>query len=61
MSVGREGGSTDGRIVYVVVYYINDSGQTFVGVSTTENLNKLVLFLELLIYVINEGLKEKEL
>ena len=29
MSVGREGGKADGRIVYVVVYYINDSGQTF--------------------------------
>ena len=25
MSVGREGGSPDGKIVYVVVYYINDS------------------------------------
>ena len=50
MSVGREGGKTDGKIVYVVVYYINDSGQTFAGISTPENLIKLVSFLELLIY-----------
>ena len=37
MSVGREGGTPTGRIVYVVVYYINDRGETFAGVSTPEN------------------------
>ena len=29
MSVGRENGSPNGQIVYIVVYYLNDSGQTF--------------------------------
>ena len=42
MSVGREGGSPDGRIVYVVVYYINDSGQTFVVFQPLKIQNKLV-------------------
>ena len=40
MSVGRENGSPDGQIVYIVVYYINDSGQTFAGVSTPEQPNQ---------------------
>jgi len=61
MSVGREGGSPDGRIVYVVVYYINDSGQTFAGVSTPENPEQTCIVFRTFDLVINEGLKEKEL
>ena len=61
MSVGREGGSPDGRIVYVVVYYINDSGQTFAGISTPENPNQTCVVFRTFDLRINEGLKEKNL
>ena len=29
MSVGRENGVPEGKIVYVIIYYINDTGQSF--------------------------------
>jgi len=61
MSVGREGGSPDGRIVYVVVYYINDSGQSFAGVSTPEQPNQTCIVFRTFDLRINEGLKEKNL
>ena len=61
MSLGREGGTADGRIVYIVVYYINDSGQTFAGVSTPENPEQTCIVFRTFDLVINEGLKEKEL
>ena len=61
MSVGREGGVPEGRIVYVVVYYINDKGETFAGVSTPENPNQTCIVFRTFDLVINEGLKEKEL
>ena len=61
MSVGREGGKANGRIVYVVVYYINDSGQTFAGISTPENPNQTCVVFRTFDLRINEGLKEKNL
>ena len=51
----------DGRIVYVVVYYINDSGQTFAGISTPENPNQTCVVFRTFDLRINEGLKEKNL
>ena len=36
MSFGREGGTPDGRIVYIVVYWINEAQETFASVSTPE-------------------------
>ena len=61
MSLGREGGTADGRIVYIVVYYINDSGQTFAGVSTPESPNQTCIVFRTFDLRINEGLREKEL
>ena len=61
MSVGREGGVPDGRIVYVVVYYINDKGQTFASVQTPENPNQSCITFRTFDLRINEGLKEKDL
>ena len=34
VSVGKENGQPDGKIVYIVIYWINDSGETFASVST---------------------------
>ena len=36
MSFGREGGVPDGKIVYIVVYWINEEQETFASVSTPE-------------------------
>ena len=36
MSLGRENGSPDGKIVYIVVYWINEKQETFASVSTPE-------------------------
>ena len=36
MSFGRENGSPDGKIVYIVVYWINENQETFASVSTPE-------------------------
>ena len=36
MSFGREGGKPDGKIVYIVVYWINEEQETFASVSTPE-------------------------
>ena len=40
VSVGRENGSQTGRIVYMVVYWINENQQTFASVSTPEQPNE---------------------
>ena len=61
MSVGRENGSPDGQIVYVVVYYINDSGQTFAGVSTPESPDRTCIVFRTFDLRINEGLINKGL
>ena len=37
MSFGREGGSPDGQIVYIVVYWINEEQETFASVSTPQD------------------------
>ena len=36
MSFGREGGAPDGKIVYIVVYWINKNQESFASVSTPE-------------------------
>ena len=36
MRFGREGGVPDGKIVYIVVYWINEEQETFASVSTPE-------------------------
>tara|TARA_R100001015_G_C4583386_1_gene139582 strand:- start:113 stop:493 length:381 start_codon:yes stop_codon:yes gene_type:complete len=36
ISFGREGGSPDGRIVYIVVYWMNEDQESFASVSTPE-------------------------
>ena len=36
ISFGREGGSPDGQIVYIVVYWMNEEQESFASVSTPE-------------------------
>ena len=45
ISYGREGGKPDGKIVYIVVYYLNrDNGETFATVTTPTSPDVCVIF-----------------
>ena len=45
MSYGREGGSPDGQVVYIVVYYLNkDNAETFATVTTPTSPDVCVIF-----------------
>ena len=61
MSVGRENGSPNGQIVYIVVYYLNDSGQTFAAVSTPDSPNQTCIVFRTFDLRINDGLMKKDL
>ena len=37
VSVGRENGSQNGRVMYIVVYWINEQQETFASVTTPED------------------------
>ena len=61
MSVGRENGSPNGQIVYIVVYYLNDIGQTFDCVYTHEQQNQTCIVFRTFDLRINDGLYKKDL
>ena len=45
ISYGREGGKPDGKVVYIVVYYLNrDNGETFATVTTPTSPDVCVIF-----------------
>ena len=45
MSYGKEGGKSDGAVVYIVVYYLNkDNGETFATVTTPTGKDVCVIF-----------------
>ena len=37
VSVGKENGQPDGKIVYIVIYWINDTGEPFASLSTPDD------------------------
>ena len=45
ISYGREGGKPDGKVVYIVVYYLNkNNGETFATVTTPTSPDVCVVF-----------------
>jgi hypothetical protein len=44
MSNGRENGRKDGKIVYVVIYWMNDKGETFASVQIPQSEDVCILF-----------------
>ena len=45
ISYGKEGGKSDGVVVYIVVYYLNqNNGETFATVSTPTGVDVCVIF-----------------
>ena len=61
MSVGRENGVPQGKIVYVVIYYLNDTGQTFASVSTPDSPGQSCVVFRTFDLRINEGLQKPAL
>ena len=43
MSFGREGGTPDGQIVYIVVYWMNENQESFASVSTPERPDQICI------------------
>ena len=44
MSYGRTNGRKDGEILYIVVYWLNDKGETFASVQTPNDNNVCIVF-----------------
>ncbi len=45
VSYGKEGGKSDGAVVYIVVYYLNkENGETFATVTTPTGKDVCVIF-----------------
>ena len=60
MSFGREGGTPDGRIVYIVVYWINEEQETFASVSTPEQPDEACIVFRTFDLKLNTGLMNKK-
>tara|TARA_S200000501_G_scaffold111554_1_gene104940 strand:+ start:316 stop:672 length:357 start_codon:yes stop_codon:yes gene_type:complete len=43
-SNGRENGKKDGKIVYMVIYWMNDKGETFASVQIPQSEDVCILF-----------------
>ena len=60
MSFGREGGKPEGRIVYIVVYWINEAQETFASVSTPEKPDQACIVFRTFDLKLNTGLMNKK-
>ena len=60
MSFGREGGVPEGRIVYIVVYWINEKQETFASVSTPEKPEEACIVFRTFDLKLNTGLMNKK-
>ena len=58
VSVGKENGQPDGKIVYIVIYWINDSGETFASVSTPDDPGNACIVFRTFDLRINSGLQK---
>ena len=60
-SYGRSGGKPDGDIVYMVMYWINDKGETFASVTTPDNPNQVCIVFRTFDLTMNSNLKGSSL
>ena len=60
ISFGREGGSPDGRIVYIVVYWMNEDQESFASVSTPERPDQSCIVFRTFDLKLNVGLLNKK-
>jgi len=60
VSYGRTGGKADGEIVYMIVYWMNDSTQTFASVQTPDNPNVTCILFRTFDLTMNQNLMDKK-
>ncbi|SVD59769.1 uncharacterized protein METZ01_LOCUS412623, partial [marine metagenome] len=53
-SYGRHGGKPDGKIVYTIVYWMNDKGETFASVHTPEKKDQMCILFRTFDLTMNE-------
>ena len=57
VSYGRAGGKPDGEIVYMIVYWMNDTTQSFASVQTPDNPNNTCILFRTFDVVLNKTLQ----
>ena len=60
MSFGREGGVPDGKIVYIVVYWINENEESFASVSTPDRPDQSCIIFRTFDMKLNTDLMNKK-
>ena len=60
ISFGREGGTEDGRIVYIVVYWMNENQESFASVSTPERPDQTCIIFRTFDMKLNTDLLNKK-
>ena len=60
ISFGREGGTPDGQIVYIVVYWMNEDQESFASVSTPERPDQSCIVFRTFDLKLNVGLLNKK-
>ena len=57
VSYGRAGGKPDGEIVYMIVYWMNDTTQSFASVQTPDNPNNTCILFRTFDVALNKTLQ----
>ena len=60
ISFGRENGSPDGKVVYIVVYWINERQESFASVSTPERPDQTCIIFRTFDMKLNTDLLNKK-
>ena len=60
ISYGRKGGRPDGEIVYMVMYWMNDTGETIATVQTPDNLGQTCILFRTFDLTMNQNLLNKK-
>ena len=60
ISYGRKGGRPDGEIIYMVMYWMNDTGETIATVQTPDNLGQTCILFRTFDLTMNQNLLNKK-
>ena len=59
VSYGRKGGKPDGEIVYIIMYWMNDKGETFASVQTPDTPGQTCILFRTFDLTLNQNLMNK--
>ena len=57
ISYGRQGGKSDGEIVYMVIYWMNDTGQSMASVQTPDTPQQTCILFRTFDLTLNKNLQ----